>query len=262
LLQRGHALAAAGVSIGSFVSKTRIGHPCRVQPFIVGNTMTLDGEAIFLDRTWREDPSAVALFEENIPFTRLIHRMKRDMWRIKENRERELVEANRIGRLNSFGLPPPQHASPTQSLAPAVPPSFIPRADTHTAPSATVQDGTMRVDVAGMDVGRSLTPGEMDALWKQTGGSPSADPYADENTPEFQKLCAIMPRDMARRQMEVRREAEARRDAAMARERDPYAEENTPEFQKLCAVMPRRMARREMEARQKEEAQRDKEAQA
>lgn len=110
LLQLGHALAAGGMTSGAFLRDTRIENPCSQRPFIAGHTMTLNDETLFLDKTWRADPEAVALFERHVRFLSLHHQAESHIRRIEDSRFRTLREANRAGFRRSFITPPPQYA--------------------------------------------------------------------------------------------------------------------------------------------------------
>jgi hypothetical protein len=113
-MQQAHALAAAGVSMGSLLTQTSIANPSRNAPFITATTMMLDQEMILLNKTWRESPESMALFEAYAPHFRLKSQMEQHVRRIKDYQSRALEDANRLARLRSF--------DPQLSRAPVITP--------------------------------------------------------------------------------------------------------------------------------------------
>ena len=169
ILLQAHALTACGVHMGDLIAETKVLNPAGNWPFIVGGTMTLDDERIYLQKVWRDDPAAVALFDAHSYYAALRTQFKSHLYRIEEARQRAVVAANEAGRSRSFTHPQPQHAAPRPAYEPPKS-TFVPNADTHTAPpNTTVQDATIRVDVTS-DTTESLSPAQMDAIWAQASG--------------------------------------------------------------------------------------------
>ena len=172
ILNKCHAMANAGFYLAEFLMGTTLANP-NGRPFIAGHTVTVDGETVFLDKTWRDDPAARAVFDAHMPAAAMLVRAKQTVRRIEDARNRADAAANRAARADRSANPLPSNRHlPRTDPAPDEPPksAFIPNADTHNPPlSGTVRDGTLRVDIS-MDRTEPLSAAEMDTIYGNASG--------------------------------------------------------------------------------------------
>lgn len=117
LLQQGHALAACSIPLHDFLLGTTLANPAG-RPFIAGYGMTLDAETEFLDRTWRNNPEALALFEAHIPRTAVANRMRVSVRKIKDERDRAQHLANQAAAARHWANPQRQSFEPRAPYEP------------------------------------------------------------------------------------------------------------------------------------------------
>ena len=218
ILNKCHAMANAGFFLAEFLSGTTLANP-NGRPFIAGHTMTVNGETVFLDKTWRDDPAARAVYDAHMPATAMLVRAKQTVRRIEDARSRAFIAANHAAYADRLARPLPMNShSPRTDPAPET--AHAPTPDA--APSeGRIHDGTLQVDVS-MDRTEPLSALEMDAIFRHASGGlqrPAPDKI-------FTDLIGRIPpwrvRDRLERDARTAA-AKARFAAAMARSQAPAA---------------------------------------
>lgn len=111
VLQLGHALSAAGVGVGSFLTETRVPNPRSALPFIgTGVSMQLKDAVVVLRETWRSNPTALAAYDALAPYLSVNTQLESQMRRIREDQAHAVVELNRLGHKRAFD--PQFHRAP------------------------------------------------------------------------------------------------------------------------------------------------------